>query len=55
MDVVPEMEKEGAGGLGAANLINCLYNMENVYLPIKKGGGGVCPHLPPLLGFGGLS
>lgn len=55
MDVVPEMEMGGAGGLGAANLINCLYNMENVYLPIKKKGEKVHPHLPPLLGFGGLS
>lgn len=54
MDVVPEMEIGGAGGLDAANLINCLYNMENVYLPIKKGGK-VYPRLPPLLGFGGLS
>lgn len=39
------MEIGGAGGLGAANLINCLCNMENVYLPIKKGGK-VHPHLP---------
>lgn len=39
------MEIGEAGGLGSANLINCLCNMENVYLPIKKGGKSPSP--PP--------